>query len=204
MILTRIQLTDAALLKIAEVCSAAGVDGMRADIVMARAAAAHAAWHGREHPNIDDLRAAAKLALPHRRRRNPFDAPGLDDDELDELLPPDTDQGPDPDTDPDDPGGGSDAPDIPPSPPGGRQNQTSPDRPPVGAGEPYKTKLFTVRGVGDGHAGRRSRARTTTGRRTGASPLSELGHSSRRDLSGRGAESGRSRPHRRSTTPAAL
>jgi magnesium chelatase subunit D len=170
-ILSRIQLTDAALLRIAEVCSAAGVDGMRADIVMARAAAAHAAWHDREHPNIDDLRAAAKLALPHRRRRNPFDAPGLDEDELDTLLPPDTDQGPDPDTDPDDPGGGQEAPE--PQTSGGQQNPTS--APPVGAGEPYRTKLFTVRGVGDGHAGRRSRARTTTGRRTGASPRSDSG-----------------------------
>jgi magnesium chelatase subunit D len=175
-ILTRIQLTDAALLRIAEVCSAAGVDGMRADIVMARAAAANAAWHDREHPNIDDLRAAAKLALPHRRRRNPFDAPGLDNDELDELLPPDTDQVPDPDPDPDDPGGGHDSDDTPDGVPpgsGGQQNPTS--APPVGAGEPYRTKLFTVRGVGDGHAGRRSRARTTTGRRTGATPLSDSG-----------------------------
>ncbi len=170
-ILSRIQLTDAALLRIAEVCAAAGVDGMRADIVMARATAAHAAWHDREHPNIDDLRAAAKLALPHRRRRNPFDAPGLDDDELDELLPPDTDQGPDPDTDPDDPGGGHDAPE--PQTAGSQRGPTSP--PPVGAAEPYRTKLFTVRGVGDGHAGRRSRARTTTGRRTGASPRAESG-----------------------------
>src|ERR1700733_10180496 len=177
-ILPRIQLTDAALLRIAEVCSAAGVDGMRADIVMARAAAAHAAWHDREPPNIDDLRAAAKLALPHRRRRNPFDAPGLDDDELDELLPPDTDQepDPDPDPDPDDPGGGHDSDDIPdivPPSSGARQNPTS--TPPVVAGEPYRTKLFTVRGVGDGHAGRRSRPRTTTGRRTGATPLSDAG-----------------------------
>jgi magnesium chelatase subunit D len=173
-ILPRIELTDAALLRIAEVCAAAGVDGMRADIVMARAAAAHAAWHDREHPNIDDLRAAAKLALPHRRRRNPFDAPGLEDDELDELLPPDTDQGPEPepDPDPDDPGGGQDAPE--PSQ-GTSGQQSSASAPPVGAGEPYRTKLFTVRGVGDGHAGRRSRARTTTGRRTGASPLSDSG-----------------------------
>jgi len=182
-ILARVQLTDAALLRIAEVCSAAGVDGMRADIVMARAAAAHAAWHDREQPNIDDLRAAAKLALPHRRRRNPFDAPGLDDDELDELLPPDTDQGPEPDPDPDpddpgpdDPGGGHDSddtPDVVPPDSGGQHNPTS--TPPVGAGEPYRTRLFTVRGVGDGHAGRRSRARTTTGRRTGATPLSDSG-----------------------------
>jgi magnesium chelatase subunit D len=172
-ILAHIQLTDAALLRIAEVCSAAGVDGMRADIVMARAAAAHAAWHDRDHPNIDDLRAAAKLALPHRRRRNPFDAPGLDDNELDELLPPDTDTDTDPDPDPD---GGHDADDTPEAVPpgsGGQRNPTS--TPPVGAGEPYRTKLFTVRGVGDGHAGRRSRARTTTGRRTGATPLSDSG-----------------------------
>ena len=40
-------LADAALLKIAEVCAAFEVDGMRADIVIARAAVAHAAWHGR-------------------------------------------------------------------------------------------------------------------------------------------------------------
>ena len=178
-ILAQIQLTDAALLRIAEVCSAAGVDGMRADIVMARAAAAHAAWHDREHPNIDDLRAAAKLALPHRRRRNPFDAPGLDDDELDELLPPETDQGPgpdpDPDPDPDNPGGGHDADDTPDIVPPSCGGQDPRSTPPVGAGEPYRTKLFTVRGVGDGHAGRRSRARTTTGRRTGATPLSDAG-----------------------------
>jgi len=171
--LARVQLTDAALLKIAEVCSAAGVDGMRADIVMARAAAAHAAWHGREDVNVEDLRVAARLALPHRRRRNPFDAPGLGDDELDELLPPDTGDGPDPDpdTDPDGPGGGhgdDDTGDAPPPGPAGQQEPTSApaDHVPVGAGEPYKTRLFTVRGVGEGQAGRRSRARTTTGRRT--------------------------------------
>ena len=170
-ILARVRLTGAVLLKIAEVCSAAGVDGMRADIVMARAAAAHAAWHDREEVNVEDLRAAARLALPHRRRRNPFDAPGLDDDELDELLPPDADDGPDPDTDPDGPGGGhgdDDTGDAPPPGAGGQPDPTSApaDHAPVGAGEPYKTRLFTVRGVGDGHAGRRSRARTTTGRRT--------------------------------------
>ena len=170
-ILARVQLTGPVLLKIAEVCSAAGVDGMRADIVMARAAAAHAAWHGREDVNVEDLRVAARLALPHRRRRNPFDAPGLGDDELDELLPPDTGDGPDPDTDPDGPGGGQgddDTGDAPPPGAGGQPDSTSApaDHAPVGAGEPYKTRLFTVRGVGEGHAGRRSRARTTTGRRT--------------------------------------
>jgi len=93
-----VRLSDAALAKIAVVCAAFDVDGMRADIVTARAAVAHAAWHGRESVALVDIRAAARLALPHRRRRNPFDEPGLDEDLLAELL---GDDEPDPDPDPD-------------------------------------------------------------------------------------------------------
>jgi magnesium chelatase subunit D len=81
-----VTLSDAALLKIAEICAAFEVDGMRADIVTARAAVAHAAWHERTAVTKDDIRAAARLALPHRRRRNPFDAPGLDEDLLERIL----------------------------------------------------------------------------------------------------------------------
>src|SRR5688572_27245562 len=44
----QVELSEAALLKIAEVCAAFEVDGMRADIVIARTAVAHAAWWGRE------------------------------------------------------------------------------------------------------------------------------------------------------------
>jgi magnesium chelatase subunit D len=89
-----VELSDDQLTTIAQVCSAFEVDGMRADIVTARAAAAHAAWHGRSLVVREDIRAAARLALPHRRRRQPFDAPGLDDDLLDQLL---GDEGPEPD-----------------------------------------------------------------------------------------------------------
>ena len=67
-------------------CAAFDVDGMRADLVTARAAVAHAAWHGRSRVTRDDIRAAAVLSLPHRRRRNPFDAPGIDEDLLDAVL----------------------------------------------------------------------------------------------------------------------
>jgi magnesium chelatase subunit D len=84
--LDSVRLTDESLTTIAEVCAAFEVDGMRADIVTARAAVAHAAWHGRDEVSRADIRAAARLALPHRRRRNPFDAPGLDEDLLDQLL----------------------------------------------------------------------------------------------------------------------
>ncbi|WP_368051232.1 VWA domain-containing protein [Micromonospora sp. C28SCA-DRY-2] len=95
-----VRLPDAALRQIAEVCAAFDVDGMRADIVTARTALAHAAWHGRDAVTVEDVRVAARLALPHRRRRDPFDTPGLDEKRLDEALDRAGDDGPD-----DDPGG---------------------------------------------------------------------------------------------------
>lgn len=102
-----VRLGDDMLTKIAEVCAAFDVDGMRADIVTARAAVAHAAWAGRDHVVIGDVRAAARLSLPHRRRRNPFDEPGLDEDLLDELLGEDPEPDPDVDPDPGPDGGGA-------------------------------------------------------------------------------------------------
>lgn len=102
-----VRLPDAALRQIAEVCAAFDVDGMRADIVTARTALAHAAWHGRDRVSIDDVRVAARLALPHRRRRDPFDTPGLDEKRLDEALQRAQDAHPD---EPDDPGPDDDGP----------------------------------------------------------------------------------------------
>ena len=99
-LLPAVVLDDATLLRIAEICAAFEVDGMRADIVTARAAAAHAAWEGRTRIEAADIKVAARFALPHRRRRNPFDAPGLDEDLLDQLLD-DRDRDPDPDPEPD-------------------------------------------------------------------------------------------------------
>ncbi|WP_412101374.1 magnesium chelatase subunit D family protein [Micromonospora ureilytica] len=103
-----VRLPDAALRQIAEVCAAFDVDGMRADIVTARTALAHAAWHGRDRVTIDDVRVAARLALPHRRRRDPFDTPGLDEKRLDEALQRAQDAHPD---DPDDSGPDDSGPD---------------------------------------------------------------------------------------------
>lgn len=94
-VLPQVVIEDADLERIASVCAAFDVDGLRADIVIARAAAAHAAWEQRCSITREDIRVAARLALPHRRRRNPFDAPGIDEDALDEALGPD---------EPDDPG----------------------------------------------------------------------------------------------------
>ncbi|MFE7075583.1 putative cobaltochelatase [Streptomyces sp. NPDC057620] len=210
-LLPSVRLGDGALRQIAATCAAFEVDGMRADIVMARTATALAAWAGRTDVLAEDVRQAALLALPHRRRRNPFDAPGLDEDKLDETLeefagdedglgdsdPGDSGDG-DEDPDPDGPGGGGggrppqDGPDdaggdsgddggdgsgeVPaqgeapanesesggaPSPGAGQQS-------PVRAAEPFRTKVLSVPGLGEGAAGRRSRARTEHGRTTGA------------------------------------
>ena len=125
-----VRLPDARLRQIAAVCAAFEVDGLRADLVTANAAIAHAAWHGRDTVTAADVRTAARLALPHRRRRDPFDAPGLDEDLLDELLrrtepddePPD-DSGGGPSGGPDGDGGG--AGDRPP----GTHRASPPDRP---------------------------------------------------------------------------
>ncbi|WP_329593226.1 putative cobaltochelatase [Streptomyces sp. NBC_01362] len=192
-LLPEVRLGDSALRQIAATCAAFEVDGMRADIVMARTATALAAWAGRTDVLAEDVRQAALLALPHRRRRNPFDAPGLDEDKLDDTL--EQNSGGDDDPDPDGPGGGGrppqgDGPDTPPAPEGeagdapapsvpeqGReqgqeQGQGQPsgggERQPVGATEPFRTKMLSVPGLGEGAAGRRSRARTEHGRTTGA------------------------------------
>lgn len=79
-------LSDAGLEQIASVCAAFDVDGMRADLVIARAATAHAAWRGAAQVGEEDIKVAAELALPHRRRRNPFDEPGLDQQQLEDAL----------------------------------------------------------------------------------------------------------------------
>ncbi|MEV5753480.1 putative cobaltochelatase [Actinoallomurus sp. NPDC052308] len=227
-------LPDGALRQITAVCAAFEVDGLRADIVMARAAMALAAWHDRTVVTADDVRVAARLALPHRRRRDPFDAPGLDEDKLDEVLEntggydsaepqdpgfgedtapdlvpeqstgpdpksaPETDAKPDSGTDPEDPdpddpgpdgpGGGPDGPGDPAGPGDGapvdieqalsgeesgegsgkRARGDSPE--PAPADAVYRTRVFTVPGLGEGAPGRRSRARTPYGRTTGARP----------------------------------
>ncbi|MDO3646110.1 magnesium chelatase subunit D family protein [Nocardia mangyaensis] len=84
--LPEVALDDGELRRIAALCAAFDVDGMRADLVVARTATAHAAWRGRDRVTEDDVRIAAELALPHRRRRDPFDEPGISEEQLDEAM----------------------------------------------------------------------------------------------------------------------
>lgn len=84
--LAQVRLDDAELRRIAALCAAFDVDGMRADLVVARTATAHAAWRGAEAVAEEDVRVAAELALPHRRRRDPFDEPGITEEQLDQAM----------------------------------------------------------------------------------------------------------------------
>jgi magnesium chelatase subunit D len=71
---------------ITRICSDLEVDGLRADIVMYKTAMTHAAYQGRTEVNADDIRVAAMLALPHRRRRQPFDDSSGDPGELERRV----------------------------------------------------------------------------------------------------------------------
>ncbi|MDO4908906.1 MAG: AAA family ATPase [Corynebacterium sp.] len=84
--LSSVELSDDAVLHIAELCAAMDVDGMRADLVIARAATAHAAWSGKSSVEEEDIRIAAALALPHRAHRNPFDQPEETEQRINEAL----------------------------------------------------------------------------------------------------------------------
>jgi len=85
-LLPEVRLHDDLLKMIAGICNDFGVDGMRADIVMYRAAVALAAYEGRTEVSEADIRRVAPLVLPHRRRRQPFDEPNVDDRELDDSM----------------------------------------------------------------------------------------------------------------------
>ena len=68
---------------ISEICLNNHVAGHRADLVIARAAKAHAAWHGRVDVNADDILAVAPMALLHRMRAGEPEIP---------LPPPETEE----------------------------------------------------------------------------------------------------------------
>ncbi|WP_407675081.1 magnesium chelatase subunit D family protein [Nocardia puris] len=176
--LPQIGLDDVELRRIAALCASFDVDGMRADLVVARTATAHAAWRGADSVTEEDVRVAAELALPHRRRRDPFDEPGISEEQLDQAMndaaeeaaraeepepgPENDSATPSLDDDPEDPGDGPDGPDTPPDGPGsGRSGEGRSGAPASSAAKPPR---WEVPGVGEGAPGRRSRAQTKSGR----------------------------------------
>jgi magnesium chelatase subunit D len=155
------------LFGISTLCAELGVDGLRGDLVTAKTARVLAAWDARVEVVLDDVKRAAVLALSHRRRRGPFEQPGIDPDEIENALSQDS---PDP---PDGPDGGA--------PPSG-ESQNGGERTPgrqgpdpsearTGAGErshsasePFEPVRLEVPDKGSGGPlGRRSRITGETG-----------------------------------------
>jgi len=96
--LSGVGLDEDILLRISTLCAELGVDGLRGDLVTAKTARTLAAWDNRDEVHTGDVKRAALLALSHRRRRGPFEQPGMDPEELENALsedPPDPPDGPD-------------------------------------------------------------------------------------------------------------
>jgi Mg-chelatase subunit ChlI len=67
-----VEYTRRDLYTIATLTSGLHIDGHRADLVILKAARAHAAWMARTYLENADILLAAELALPHRLKRGPF------------------------------------------------------------------------------------------------------------------------------------
>ncbi|MHB8694196.1 MAG: VWA domain-containing protein [Solirubrobacteraceae bacterium] len=82
----RVVLPERELLRITGACAQLRVDGVRGDIVTARAARALAALEGVSEVSEAHVRRAAVLALAHRRRRDPLAGRLPDDDDVQRAL----------------------------------------------------------------------------------------------------------------------
>lgn len=65
---------------------AVGAEGLRADLTICRAAAAHARLDGRAETTVDDAARVAPLVLAHRSRRGPFDPPVMPPESIQQAL----------------------------------------------------------------------------------------------------------------------
>ena len=79
-------LSPALIEAVSSLCVGVGAEGLRADLVICRAAAALARWEGRSQAGDDDVRRVAALALAHRARRKPLDDHGIDAQQLSDAL----------------------------------------------------------------------------------------------------------------------
>ena len=85
-LLPQVTAANAILRLAAKLSIALGVDGHRADITLIKTAQTLAAVAGHTEVNREDLREAAKLALPHRMRRRPFEEQSLNWDDVDKVI----------------------------------------------------------------------------------------------------------------------
>ncbi|WP_373889715.1 ATP-binding protein [Paludicola sp. MB14-C6] len=78
--------SDKCLELAADICIQMGVDGHRADITLIKTAVTHAAYQGRTCVTKEDMYVAAKLALPHRMRRKPFEEGTVDFETISSII----------------------------------------------------------------------------------------------------------------------
>ena len=81
-LLPEITVPDVMLDKVADLAIDLGVDGHRSDITMIKTAMTMAAFRSSREVNTEDLKIAARLALPHRMRRRPFEDGTLDTEKV--------------------------------------------------------------------------------------------------------------------------
>jgi magnesium chelatase subunit I len=74
--LAQVSMADEVLETASLVCMHLGVDGLRGELTLMRAAKARASLEGRDSATIGDLVACAPMALRHRLRRDPLDESG--------------------------------------------------------------------------------------------------------------------------------
>ena len=158
-LLPSVKVDDAILTFIARICAEHDVDGLRADIVIYKAAQTLAAYNARASVAFEDVLAVAEMALLHRMRRQPFDEPELNRERLEKMAQ-DLYDGIPPDSAPPNPPPPSDASDaIPP-------DISPPDAPADSAAENTfgASESFSVRPLNMGALDRRQRI--GRGRRT--------------------------------------
>jgi len=85
-IVDQVQYTSRDLYTIATLTASLHIDGHRADLVILKAARAHAAFEGRTQINERDILLATELAIPHRLKRGPFQDIKMSVAELEERV----------------------------------------------------------------------------------------------------------------------
>ncbi|MHA1820779.1 MAG: magnesium chelatase subunit D family protein [Promethearchaeota archaeon] len=85
-LLPKVEVSDEILTNIIKLCLKVGASSHRSEITLTRTAKTLAAFNGRTEVSIEDVKTAARFALPHRLRTTPFESPTLDKEYLDSVF----------------------------------------------------------------------------------------------------------------------
>jgi len=84
--LPNVGIADDIVRRIAQTCVDMGIMTHRAEITVVRTAKTIAAFNGREEVDVEDVREAMALALPHRMRKKPFEDPRVDQQKINDMM----------------------------------------------------------------------------------------------------------------------